>query len=275
MTTEQLRGMADEAFVEILAQRVVEKLLARQKQALVVYTGSNIGEAAALEAMGRLRGEGFHASGLLPLPGGVRPVDVERLRSVLEPEKLWVEAPEETPEALTARYDTILVPAMTVHTAAHVAACMADTPASAVILDGLMRGKNVVVNIDGCCPDHAERLKRGFHMAEPLKQALRNNLETLRSFGARLTTSGGLYDKTLRAVGGVQARTAAPAARPEAEPRKQEGSGQLRLEGRVLSGRHVQGCPPHSTLWVPRETLITQLAADEARRRDICIRKET
>lgn len=164
---------------------------------------------------------------------------------------------------------------MTVHTAAHVAACMADTPASAVILDGLMRGKNVVVNIDGCCPDHAERLKRGFHMAEPLKQALRNNLETLRSFGARLTTSGGLYDKALRAVGGAQARTAAPAARPEAAPRKQEGAARIRLEGRVLSGRHVQGCPPHSTLWVPRETLITQLAADEARRRDICIRKET
>ena len=137
--------MADEAFVEILAQRVVEKLLARQKQALVVYTGSNIGEAAALEAMGRLRGEGFTFRVLLSR-GASGLLDVERLRSVLEPEKLWVE----TPEALTARYDTILVPAMTVHTAAHVAACMADTPASAVILDGLMRGKNVVVNIDGC-----------------------------------------------------------------------------------------------------------------------------
>ena len=112
-------------------------------------------------------------------------------------------------------------------------------------------------------------------VAEPLKQALRNNLETLRSFGARLTTSGGLYDKALRAVGGAQARTAAPAARPEAAPRKQEGAARIRLEGRVLSGRHVQGCPPHSTLWVPRETLITQLAADEARSRDICIRKET
>ena len=34
-------------------------------------------------------------------------------------------------------------------------------------------------------------------VAEPLKQALRNNLETLRSFGARLTTSGGLYDLSL------------------------------------------------------------------------------
>ncbi|MFQ7454656.1 MAG: hypothetical protein ACLRNQ_28765 [Flavonifractor plautii] len=81
--------------------------------------------------------------------------------------------------------------------------------------------------------------------------------------------------RQLRAVGGAQARTAAPAARPEAAPRKQEGAARIRLEGRVLSGRHVQGCPPHSTLWVPRETLITQLAADEARRRDICIRKET
>ena len=118
--------MADEAFVEILAQRVVEKLLARQKQALVVYTGSNIGEAAALEAMGRLRGEGFTFRVLLSR-GASGLLDVERLRSVLEPEKLWVE----TPEALTARYDTILVPAMTVHTAAHVAACMADTPAPA------------------------------------------------------------------------------------------------------------------------------------------------
>ena len=68
MTTEQLRGMADEAFVEILAQRVVEKLLARQKQALVVYTGSNIGEAAALEAMGRLRGEGFTFRALVLCP---------------------------------------------------------------------------------------------------------------------------------------------------------------------------------------------------------------
>ena len=55
MTSEQLRGLADEAFVQILAQRVMEKLLERQKQALVVYTGSNIGADPALEALGRLR----------------------------------------------------------------------------------------------------------------------------------------------------------------------------------------------------------------------------
>ena len=57
---------------------------------------------------------------------------------------------------------------------------LADTPAAAVILDGLMRGKNVIVATDGCCPDHAERARRGFRMAEPLKQTLRTHLEALR-----------------------------------------------------------------------------------------------
>ena len=78
----------------------------------------------------------------------------------------------------------------------------------------------------------------------------------------------------MRSMGnGWRKWTAALAARQEAEFRKPEGPARVRLEGRVLSGRHVQGCPPHSTLWVPRETLITQLAADEARRRDIYARE--
>lgn len=270
MTSEQLRGLADQAFVQILAQRVMEKLLERQKQALVVYTGSNIGADPALEALGRLREEGFTFRVLLSR-GAAGLLDVDRIRSVLVPEALWVETPGDTPEALSARYDTILVPALTVRTAAHVAACMADTPTSAIILDGLMRGKNVVVNIDGCCPDHPERAKRGFCMTQPLKQALRNNLKTLRAFGARVTTSEGLYDETRKAV----RESFRPQAVTQAPPPARAQETRVRLEGRVLSGRHLQGCPPHSTLWVPRETLITQLAADEARRWDIRIRKET
>ena len=56
MTTEQLDSLVRETLlVEVLAQRVVEKLMARMKQALVVYTGSNISAAEGLEAMGRLR----------------------------------------------------------------------------------------------------------------------------------------------------------------------------------------------------------------------------
>ena len=42
---------------QVLAERVVEKLVERQKQALVVYTGSNMGLEPGLESLRMLRQE--------------------------------------------------------------------------------------------------------------------------------------------------------------------------------------------------------------------------
>lgn len=272
MTTEQLKSLVRETLlVEELAQRVVEKLLARMRQALVVYTGSDISAGEALEAMRRLRAEGYTFRVLLSQnAAGV--LDVDAIRAALEPEELWIGTPDRTPEALTKEYDTIIVPAATVRTVSHVAACMADTPASAVILDGLMRGKDVILATDGCCPDHRERARRGFHMAEPLKQTLRSHLELLKSYGARLTSAQRLDEAVKRTVQksfspkGSSSQPRAPEARP---------AGEVRLSGHVVSGRQLTACPSGCTVWVEAGALITQLAVDEARRRGITIRKET
>lgn len=185
---------------QILAERVAQKLIERQKQALVVYTGSNMGIEPGLECLRMLRREEGFSYRVLLTRSAAKLLDVSAIRSALEPEELWIETPGDSPEALTVRYDTILVPAMTVNTAAHVAACMADTPAAAVILDGLMRGKNVIVAVDGCCPDNPERVRRGFHMTEALKNKLRGNKNALRDYGAFLTTSDGLGETAKKAV---------------------------------------------------------------------------
>lgn len=276
MTTEQLRELADAAFVQVLVQRVLEKLQARRKNALVVYTGSKIAESVALESMGRLRKEGFNFRVLMSR-SAAQLLNVNEIRRVLEPEDLWIDVPGDTPEALTQRYDTIVVPAMTIHTASHVSACMADTPASAIILEGLMRAKNVVINIDGCCPDNPVREKLGFRFPEPMKQVLRGHLETLRSFGARLTTSEKLCEKTLKAIqlgpvkGSAPAKSAAP-AKPQLL--STPTSITIKLDGKIFSGRHLRGVPSHCSVKIPKGTMITQLAADEARRRGITIIKE-
>lgn len=272
MTTEQLNSLVRETLlVEELARRVVEKLLARMKQALVVYTGSDISAGEALEAMRRLRAEGYTFRVLLSQSAaGV--LDVEAIRGALEPEALWIGTPDRTPEALTKEYDTIIVPAATVRTVSHVAACMADTPASAVILDGLMRGKDVILATDGCCPDHRERARRGFHMAEPMKQTLRSHLELLKSYGARLTSAQRLDEAVKRTV----AKRFAPAGeRSRTTEVRQAARTEIRLGGHVIGGQLLAGCPSGCTVWVEAGALVTQLAADEARRRGIVIRKET
>lgn len=273
--TEQEQQYAYKFIAQMLAERVVQKLLERQKRALVVYTGSNMGIAPGLECLRTLRQkEGFTYRVLLTRSAAGL-LDVSAIRSALEPEELWVETPEYSPEVLTAKYDTILVPALTVNTAAHVAACMADTPAAAIILDGLMRGKNVVVAVDGCCPDNPERIRRGFHMTEILKGKLRENKEALKGYGAWLTTSDKLDETALKAVmsfGGTE-----PKVQKKGEHKSAANVGvfHAKLEGRVFSGTHIKSYPDHATIIVPKRTIVTQLVSDEARRRGIRIEFES
>lgn len=278
--TEQERYVHN-IVTEILAERVVQKLLERQKQALVVYTGSNMGIEPGLECLRTLRcQEGFTYRVLLTR-SAAELLDVSAIRSALEPEEFWVEKPGDSPEALTARYDTILVPALTVNTAAHVAACMADTPAAAIILDGLMRGKNVIAAVDGCCPDNPERVRRGFHMTEALKKKLRENKDALRDFGAFLTTSEQLGETARKAIlsfaPAVDSMKSEPRIQTENKSRTETVAGTFRaaLEGRVFSEKHIKSYPDHAVVVVPKKTIITQLASDAARRRGIRIEIES
>lgn len=266
---------------EILAERVLQKLLERQKQALVVYTGSNMGIDSGLKCLQALRREDGFTYRVLLTRSAAEMLDVSAIRSALEPEELWVEKPGDSPEALTARYDTILVPALTVNTAAHVASCMADTPAAAIILDGLMRGKNVVVAVDGCCPDNPERIQRGFCMTEALKRKLRENKDALRDFGALLTTSEHLKEAARKAI--TSFAPVSGAANPESQKRTESrpkaelaaGTFRAALEGRVFSEKYIRSYPNNAVIIVPQKTIITQLASDEARRRGIRIEIES
>lgn len=280
MTEQEQRVLS--VVTEILAERVVQKLLERQKQALVVYTGSNMGIDAGLECLRKLRQEDGFTYRVLLTKSAAGMLDVTAIRSALEPEELWVEKPGDSPEALTARYDTILVPALTVNTAAHVASCMADTPAAAIILDGLMRGKNVIAAVDGCCPDNPERIRRGFCMTEALKRKLRENKDALRNFGAWLTTSEHLGETAKKAITSFVpvSGTAKPELKVQTESGKKAaglaaGTFRAAMEGRVFSQKHMKSYPDNAVIIVPKRTIITQLASDEARRRGIRIEIES
>ena len=283
MSPQELRAIIDEVFVQILVERVIEKiaerLLEANKEALVVFTGANIGAPLMLESMERLRKEGLKFHVLLSA-GAAKLYDIEKIRQTLEPVDLWIENPAETPEALTKKYDNIIVPTLSVRSASHVAMCMADTPAQAVILDGLMRGKNVVINLDGCCPDNKERVTRGFNMAEPLKQVLRNHLESIKSYGAKLTSSKGLYRRVMNSLQLPVASapsaqvTAAPSASVPVVREKKTAGIRIPMNGKIFSVRYLKTVSDGSTVIVPADAMITQASADEARARGIKIVKE-
>ena len=261
-----------------LAERVVRKLIDRQKRALVIVTGAAIGVPAALEQLKALRSEGFTYH-VLMTRSAMYVTGEEAVRAALEPEKLWVESADQPPEKVAAGFQTILVPALTVNTAAHLANCMSDTPAAAMILSGLLKGKNVVVAVDGACPDNPMRAKLGYHMTRPMRDALHENLEKLQAYGARLTAAEDMAKAVRRAVTSFLPAKAAekPAAPVKAQSPETRSGNVIRpaMTGRILGVKAVNTAPRGAVVVVPKGTIVTALAADEARIRGVAIQIES
>ena len=277
MTEQERYDLALTLLADQLAERVIQKLVERQKQALVIVTGAAIGVPAALEGLRELRKEGFTYH-VLMTRSALHVTGEEAVRAALAPEELWVESADAPPEKVAAGFDTILVPALTANTAAHLAGCMSDTPAAAMILSGLLKGKNVVIAVDGACPDNPMRAKLGYHMTPALRDALHGNLEKLQAYGARLTAAEDMAKAVRKAVYSfLPAQTAKPAAPDKAEKPAAQGGKVIRpaMTGKILSVKAVNTAPRGAVIRAPKGTIVTALASDEARRLGVTIQIES
>lgn len=269
--------MALALLADELAERVLQKLVDRQKRALVVVTGAAIGVPAALEGLKELRKEGFTYHALMTR-SAMYVTGEEAVRAALEPEQLWVESADRPPELVAAQFDTILVPALTVNTAAHLANCMSDSPAAAMILSGLLKGKNVVVAVDGACPDNPKRAELGYHMTRPMRDALHENLEKLQAYGARLTSAEDMAKAVRKAIYSfLPAQAAKPGPAAKAEKPAAQGGRVIRpaLAGKILGVKAINTAPRGAVVVVPKGTIVTALASDEARRLGVTIQIES
>ena len=262
MREEKLLENAEEALVAEVVRRVAEKLISVQKKALVVYTGSLIGFVPALVSLQQLQQAGLTFDPFLSKSAS-KLLNVDTLRTVLAPGVFYQEEQlDRAPELLAAPYYTVIVPALTVNTAAKIAACIADTPAARIISNSMMRGKNVVIARDGCCPENAERAAKGYNMTPALKAKLSANLETLRDFGAALCGCDTLAFKTIKLI------------EPQSPTAPRARAADFSSAKRVIGRREVVSLPAGSLLRVSKNALVTQLAYDAAYQRGVRIEKE-
>lgn len=271
MTEAQLRDAILEVLTEEIARRVAEKLRQLQKKALVVCTGSALSYSVWQSELRVLARQGF-ALDLYLSESACQILDTDGLCAAVPFGRVWKGRLEEAPEKLAASYPTILVPALTVNTAAKLAACISDTPATRMISNSLMRGKNVVVSVDGCCPDNPARAAMGYRMTEGLKAQLHHHLVQLQSYGAVLTTAERFSGRVLETVQGGHAQPEALPERKSAPPAAAPGA--FRVEKGVLGRGDVSALPAGCTLRVRRNCQITQLAAEVLQVRRIQVVRE-
>ena len=252
-----------DAIVECLADRVVERLQAQPKVALALFTGTELGVSEAVKSIEAMRDDGWtmrfvfsQTAGQLRLRDSLTGVEVDA--STGQSGETEGDIAE---DALLDRCGVLLVPTLSINSAAKIATGVRDSIPSRLVARALERGITVVAASDGCCPDNPQRIASGFHVAEAYKEQLRANLEALQRYGIRLARA----EKLAHAVRkmNVAAVPAVPAVSTI------DAGGPLVAAGkRVFSRSDAVQCRAR-VLRLGRNVLVTSLAADELRVRNI------
>ena len=217
----------------------------------------------------------------------------ERIRNDIGPDAIYVEGAPVNGRQIVDDSQFVIIPSLTINTAAKVANCISDNLLTNMISRAMATGKPIVAAIDGCCPDNKVREQLGFKVTEAYKAKMRHNLEDMLAYGITLTTDYSLCSKvnevfsakvSLPALDNskpapkkdrIVSTKMEPAVQSVSQPvKKVETPSSVKLDKKVIGRVDIAKNARFKTIVVRQDALVTGLAKDEALNRGITIVKE-
>ncbi len=254
----------DEALIAQIVARVMALLNSRQavaprRNVLAIFSGASAGQQEGLEAIRQLAAAGHNVTAVLSGAGRYL-VGEERAQSagasrVIGPDT-WVCVPELVREA-----DLVLIPALSMNLAAHLALGLLDSLPSTLVIGALLAGKPVVAVRDGADPAGSGGQVFGANNAAPaLRARLAGNLKTLASYGIELVGQGEFLAAVQRHV---QGRGISPSP--------VVGPNQPHVAAGILTHADLANLEPGAVLHLAPGTRLTPLAYETVARLGITI----
>jgi len=238
-----------EALVALVAEevrRILAERAAPPRRLLVVLTGTPCRMDAVTALLADIRTSGRFKPTLLLSHTAARRVDRHRLAETLGSAPALDELSAPSPTKLAWDADLVLVPWLSLNSAAKLATGVCDTLVTAVLMLALLRGIPVLACADELDPDRPA-LGAWARPAPALAAHLRSTLATLRAFGMELVDSEHLTAAILGAG------ASAPAVQPAAEPVPRPSRRQVITEADVQAAAAAGGLHrlPADGLWTP------------------------
>lgn len=173
--------------IEIVKQVIAElRAKAPAQNVLMLFSGASTGFVAGMETIKLLAGRG-HELTVVFTPSAVNIITPEQAqragaKNIILP-NTWLDAP-----GVARQTDLVLVPTLSMNTAARLAQGLMDTLISTLVLGSLLAGKRVIAIRDGADPYGNGGRVFGAQpgVATPLKDTMAKNLDTLATFGIEL-----------------------------------------------------------------------------------------
>ena len=283
----QLESIIEESIIDYIVEKVVEKIINRSKRGLILFTGATIGYSQSIESINKLKRDGWEFDVVMS-KSAQEVITVDSVKKAIGVSNIITNENGSVIKELLQRNNVIVIPTLTINSAAKIANCISDTLVTNIVSKALMSGKPIVASINGCCPDNKERREiYGDNLSDFHKKRLSNNLEILRSYNIKLSSSEKLYKnvnkillksfnlyKSNKFINEVYVSNGDKVVSSNAEPKTVDDISSIRLNKKVLSRKDIWDNKKFSTIFVKKNTLITDLARDEAQRLNITLTKE-
>ena len=286
MNRNEFENALMSTIVEYISDQIVLRYMDACKKAAILFSGALIGYADAVRSLQELKKDGWKLTVVMSKAAG-EVLTEERIKNDIGPEAIYVEGAPINGRQIIDDNQFVLVPALTINTAAKVANCISDNLLTNMISRAMATGKPVVAAVDGCCPDNAVRAKLGFKVTDAYKARMRSNLEALQSYGIHLTVDSNLFDKVNKVYTAsfdfpspdsdakpVQVK-AEQAAQPSCSgSAAAEEVSSVKLDKKVIGRVDIARNARYKTIIVGADAVVTALASDEACNRGIAIVRE-
>ena len=271
--TRDLSAIIHSVLVEIISEKIVERLTAFKRKALVLLDMSDYGLGDAVQELNKLQGDSWS-------------LDVASSREVFEaipstfpgqtlavPQTDWTVVDAASPttliDAMLAKSSLLIVPNMSLTLAAKVANGISDDVTSRIMSTALVSGKPIVAVKDGCCPACRAEDGRPFLVNEAYRSMMIAHLEALDRYGVSLCRAPKLSKVVCSTFDPLAIGKTKPKAVPQATLIPAQAPTSVTAEGKSVFGWRDAKMVCGTSLNIAKGTVVTPLALEELRARNI------
>ena len=278
----ELQNLIQNALIEYIVNKVIEKLEQRQKTALVLFTGASIGFRQSIESLNKLQQNGWQFKVVIS-KAAEEVLTEDLIKKSLNIENVIKEDDKPDIKELLDQNNLIIIPSLTINTASKIANCISDTLITNIVSKAMMSGKKIIASLNACCIENEERKSiYGDNVSLAYKNKLKNNLETIKSYEIELTTSENLFYKvekyskknlnTNNFVINNQSKDNKKTI--DLKQPQDKNSLYIKLDKKVISRADVYENRGYNYIFVDKGSLITDLAKEEAKKLNLKIKQE-
>lgn len=262
----------DNNWIEEIVNRAVEAVFQRliasapQRKILMVFTGAGSGYVIGKDAI-RLLMDGGHSLKVVLSSAAGFLIGEENMRKAGAQEIIrsdqWVWTP-----TLVQENDLILVPTLSMNTAAKLALGLMDSLVNTIILGGLMGGKPVIAISDGADPygDGGKVFGENYAAAPLLRARYSENLSLLKALGIHLVKKEHFLSSVVSCL--LNTNPKFEANQTGSHP-STEMTQPAVLSSSWITAAELSGYRRGQTIQIPRRAHLTPLAREMARQLEL------